>query len=182
MKNFRLVNFLVLLAIVGLLLGGTWMGSHKYNISASNSQILPKEILNNFPLRDLNGKSYYLVQFRDRTIILHVWASWCVPCREEFPALIKAVKDREDVMLIAFSVDSSEKAMRKFLGPLADGAQNMLMVWDKDGTISAQRLGIISYPESYVLLPGFKQVAYFRGGVNDWASALEELGSKPGNH
>lgn len=36
---------------------------------------------------DAEGNELSLASFRGRTILLNVWATWCVPCREEMPAL-----------------------------------------------------------------------------------------------
>jgi thiol-disulfide isomerase/thioredoxin len=36
---------------------------------------------------DTDGKTVTLAAFKGRTILLNVWATWCVPCRKEMPAL-----------------------------------------------------------------------------------------------
>jgi thiol-disulfide isomerase/thioredoxin len=37
--------------------------------------------------RDGNGNERHLVEWRGRTVLLNLWATWCVPCRKEMPAL-----------------------------------------------------------------------------------------------
>lgn len=37
--------------------------------------------------QDASGKSLTLANWRGRTILLNLWATWCVPCRKEMPAL-----------------------------------------------------------------------------------------------
>jgi thiol-disulfide isomerase/thioredoxin len=37
--------------------------------------------------QDTSGKPLTLEQWRGRTILLNLWATWCVPCRKEMPAL-----------------------------------------------------------------------------------------------
>lgn len=37
--------------------------------------------------RDAGGRGRSLADWRDRTILLNLWATWCVPCRKEMPAL-----------------------------------------------------------------------------------------------
>lgn len=37
--------------------------------------------------QDEQGRSLTLSYFRGSTVLLNVWATWCVPCREEMPAL-----------------------------------------------------------------------------------------------
>jgi len=36
---------------------------------------------------DAAGKSLTLSDFRGRTVLLNLWATWCVPCRKEMPTL-----------------------------------------------------------------------------------------------
>ena len=38
-------------------------------------------------LRDADGKPLTLAHWRGRTVLLNLWATWCVPCRKEMPAL-----------------------------------------------------------------------------------------------
>ena len=37
--------------------------------------------------RDGGGKALTLADFRGRTVLLNLWATWCVPCRKEMPTL-----------------------------------------------------------------------------------------------
>ena len=47
-----------------------------------------------FSAVDLTGRPVRLVDYRGRTVLLNFWASWCIPCRKEFP-LFKAVEGKE---------------------------------------------------------------------------------------
>ena len=40
-------------------------------------------------LTDLNGKAQSLSQWRGKILVVNFWATWCLPCRVEIPALIK---------------------------------------------------------------------------------------------
>ncbi len=51
--------------------------------------------------KDKAGKDITLANFQGQTILLNLWATWCVPCREEMPALEKLQQDKADD---AFSV------------------------------------------------------------------------------
>ena len=37
--------------------------------------------------RDASGTERHLADWRGRTVLLNLWATWCVPCRKEMPAL-----------------------------------------------------------------------------------------------
>ena len=48
-----------------------------------------------------------LVDFRGRVVLLNVWATWCVPCRKEMPALdrLQARLGGNDFLVIPLSID-----------------------------------------------------------------------------
>jgi thiol-disulfide isomerase/thioredoxin len=61
-------------------------------------------------LPDLQGKTWKLVDFKGKAILINVWATWCGPCRGEHPYLQKfydKVKDRGDVQVLTFNIDDS---------------------------------------------------------------------------
>jgi thiol-disulfide isomerase/thioredoxin len=43
--------------------------------------------LPNLAFKDAEGRARTLAQWRGRTVLLNLWATWCVPCRKEMPAL-----------------------------------------------------------------------------------------------
>ena len=54
-----------------------------------------------------------------RATLVNVWATWCEPCREEFPALLQVAnaRSRDGVRLVLISADFADQlpAIRKFL-------------------------------------------------------------------
>ena len=50
----------------------------------------------------------------DKILLINVWATWCIPCREEFPDLVKlADKYRRELEIIAISVDYEDEIETK---------------------------------------------------------------------
>jgi cytochrome c biogenesis protein CcmG/thiol:disulfide interchange protein DsbE len=67
-----------------------------------------------FSTYDLNGKRVRLVDYRGSLVILNFWASYCLPCRHEFPLLAQAdARDRVTVLGVIYK-DSAGNA-RKFM-------------------------------------------------------------------
>ena len=61
------------------------------NIILNNEKNIEKKLFNIF---DLNSK--YVVNF---------WATWCIPCKKELPALKKMKIDNKDLKVIIISID-----------------------------------------------------------------------------
>lgn len=65
---------------------------------------LPKA---NLSLKNADGQRVKLSDYRSKVVVLNFWATWCVPCAQEIPMLVKAEKDYgpRGVTFIAASVD-----------------------------------------------------------------------------
>ncbi|MGA7490417.1 MAG: TlpA disulfide reductase family protein [Xanthobacteraceae bacterium] len=47
----------------------------------------PSRPIPDLAFRDASGNERHLADWRGRTVLLNLWATWCVPCRKEMPAL-----------------------------------------------------------------------------------------------
>jgi thiol-disulfide isomerase/thioredoxin len=73
---------------------------------------------NQFTFKDKNGKNVSLDNFLGKYIYIDVWATWCKPCREEFPfldSLKKHFKDENALQIISVSVDKDFPKWSKFV-------------------------------------------------------------------
>lgn len=67
---------------------------------------------------DADGAPKTLKDFRGKTILLNLWATWCAPCREEMPSLerLQQAIGSEKFEVVALAVDRTGlEAARKFL-------------------------------------------------------------------
>ncbi|MEW6195220.1 MAG: TlpA disulfide reductase family protein [Bacteroidota bacterium] len=52
---------------------------------------------------------------KGKPLFLNLWATWCVPCREEFPSINKLADENKDVDFIGISVDFPEEVDSKII-------------------------------------------------------------------
>lgn len=59
---------------------------------------------------DAQGAKKSLADFRGKTVLLNLWATWCVPCRKEMPALNALQKDQggADFEVVAVNIDTRD--------------------------------------------------------------------------
>lgn len=78
-----------------------------------------KLVLKNSPkltFRDLNGKEVLLSDFKDKLVIVNVWATWCSPCLREMPTFKELLKklNRKDLILLSVSIDQKLAKLKDF--------------------------------------------------------------------
>ena len=60
--------------------------------------------------QDASGAQKKLSDWRGRTVLLNLWATWCVPCRKEMPALdeLQAKLGGNDFEVVAVNIDTRD--------------------------------------------------------------------------
>lgn len=102
-----------------------------------------------FDLQTLDGRRLTLAELRGSPVVLHFWASWCIPCREEAPLLTTAdAKYRPDGLRVLGVVyqDSAENA-GDFMGRYGQSYPGLL---DPDGR-TAIDYGVFGIPETFFI-------------------------------
>ena len=55
-----------------------------------------------FTLKDVNGNTVSLADYKGKTVLLDFWATWCGPCKKSFPAMKQAVNRFKDDSTVKF--------------------------------------------------------------------------------
>lgn len=117
-----------------------------------------------FDAADLQGRSVHLSALRGRAVFLNFWATWCVPCRTELPAIGRlAARVDKSAAIITIATDSKEPDVRAMMH--ARGVR-FPVVFDGTGAIAA-RYEVTGIPTTLLLGPDgivVKRIA----GVRAW--------------
>ena len=76
----------------------------------------------NLAFEDAAGKKLTLADFKGKTVLLNLWATWCVPCRKEMPTLdaLEQKLGGPDFQVVAVNIDTRDpdkpKAFLKDIG------------------------------------------------------------------
>src|SRR5262245_5037288 len=76
------------------------------------------EALPEIKFLDADGRERTLADWRGKTVLLNLWATWCLPCRKEMPALdrLQATLGSDQIQVVAISVDRTGlTGAKKFL-------------------------------------------------------------------
>lgn len=113
------------------------------------------------------GQAMSLADFRGKTVLVNLWATWCVPCREEMPALdkLQAELGGSDFQVVAINVDTRNPDKPKAwlqengiknLAYHADPAGKLLQVLQKSGHV-------VGLPTTFVVDPAGCEIAILKG-------------------
>ena len=116
---------LAAIAIVGVIYfsGGTPVrapqGGGQAETASSRSFVMHEapRPLPEITFEDGNGEALTLADLRGKTVLLNIWATWCVPCREEMPTLdaLEADLGGPGFEVVPLSVDrAGAEVVRKF--------------------------------------------------------------------
>ena len=94
--------------------------------------------------------------------LMNIWASWCIPCRDEHKFLMELKKDRK-IELIGFNYKDNFKNAASFVKDL--GNPYNIIISDKDG-IESINWGAYGVPESFLIHEN-KIIRRFIGPINN---------------
>jgi len=141
-----------------------------FYISLKNTNIYSPEVELNKHIPKYSStsfKSENLIDYSeifdsDNFILLNIWSSWCVPCREEHYLLMKLSKQK-NITLVGLNYKDDLNNAKKFLNQLGNPFKEILI--DIDG-VQAIEWGAIGVPESF-LIQNNKVIKKFIGPLNE---------------
>ena len=118
---------------------------------------------------DEEQKPLSLAQWKGRVVLVNLWATWCVPCRKEMPALAKLQQrlGSEDFEVVAISLDrQGAEVARPFLDEV--GAEALKLYLDPSTDVLAQ-FKAVGLPATMLIDRSGRELGRMFGPA-DWAS------------
>lgn len=117
---------------------------------------------------DAKGKEVRLADFKGKTVLLNIWASWCAPCVAELPSLDQLQEEfqDQDLVVIAISMDQSQSDARDFF---TKTSIKHLALYHDPSFGFASDLGVSGLPISVLFSKSGRELARIAGEV-DWTS------------
>ena len=94
-------------------------------------------------LRNANGETVQLADYKGGPLVINLWATWCPPCRREMPVLERAQRQRPDVTFLFVNQAESMQSVSTFLATQGLTLDNML--FDASGRLG-QAVGSMALP------------------------------------
>ncbi|MGB1251409.1 MAG: TlpA family protein disulfide reductase [Candidatus Promineifilaceae bacterium] len=115
-----------------------------------------------FDTVDINGNPVALSDFAGQPIIINYWASWCGPCRIEFPHLQEAYEQYQDEGVVLLAVNQQEDAATA-IDYFRELGLSFTPVLDEDGEIGKQYQIGRTLPTTFFINPAGEVAAVHRG-------------------
>ncbi|MEJ2306009.1 MAG: TlpA disulfide reductase family protein [candidate division WOR-3 bacterium] len=124
-------------------------------VGTKKSMIAP-----DFTLKDTADVEHSLYDYRDKTVLVNFWATWCPPCAVEIPHLVELYRKYKEkgVVILGLSLDTDPKQIKYFMNknqmeyPVLLGARKLIKTYaikgiptayliNKDGIIVEKFIG-----------------------------------------
>ncbi len=133
-----------------------------------------------FTLPALDGSQVKLSDLKGSVVLVDFWASWCVPCKKELPALDalarQYVEAKKPVVVLAIGIDKDRANAEKLIGALKVGSLRVLL--DPDGKVPSD-YDVPTMPTSVVIdakgLVRHVNAGFEPGDERKIAGQIEEL-------
>jgi cytochrome c biogenesis protein CcmG, thiol:disulfide interchange protein DsbE len=103
----------------------------------------------NFALQSPDGRTVKLSDLRGQVVLVNFWATWCIPCRDELPAIQQVYSEQKDQGFTVLEVNEQEtpKAIEEFAATI--GAMPPIVL-DRDGSVM-QQYQLKGLPDTFVV-------------------------------
>ena len=137
-----------------------------------------------FALKDADGKTVHLADYKGKVVLLDFWATWCGPCRIEIPWFTDLERTRKDKGFEVLGVSMDDNGWEDVKPFLAQMKVNYRVVIGDDATTQAYG-GVDSLPTAFLIDKQGKIAAIHigldGGGRKEFEDGVDELLGETGD-
>jgi peroxiredoxin len=158
----------IILVTMGLLLLGNTAYATQDLFEAMGMAKLPGKPATDLTLPTLDGTQVSLQSHRGKVVFLNFWATWCIPCREEMPAMeqLHQTFRSQGLTILAVNLKESPEQVKAFMDKYHLSFTALL---DHDGSIFRD-YAVTGLPTTYLISREGTLLARGVGG-RDWTKA-----------
>lgn len=114
-----------------------------------NQSSEPIPITGNISIQTITGQTQSLNSYKNKVIILNIWATWCPPCTREIPFLIELQREYgpKGLQIIGISMDENIGTVKKFVK--VEGINYPIGMFNKN--IETTLGAIYSIPTTFII-------------------------------
>lgn len=144
-------------AAVLLALGLLWIGVSARLPGGTDTPGIPAPkagfLAPDFTLETLEGEVVTLSELQGQAVLVNIWASWCLPCRAEMPAMQQVYEDyREQGFTILAVHATNQDNAANAADFAAEHGLSFPILLDPDGTVG-EMYQVTALPSSFFVLP-----------------------------
>jgi peroxiredoxin len=162
--------------LMGLVIvsGSAWMAFSRnlvdpLTLSDETTSLEPAAVVGHpapdFALSTLDGEIIRLSDFKGKPVLINFWATWCSPCRAEFPDFQKASVDNADTLVIIGINNTSTDQKDQVPAFVQEFGVTYPIVLDESGD-TAKAYGIMGLPTSIFIDRNGNVNEIFTGPIN----------------
>jgi thiol-disulfide isomerase/thioredoxin len=116
-------------------------------------------------IKAVDGTAFRLSDYKDKVVVLDLWATWCGPCRMEIPHLVELSDEYRDkgVEVIGLTTEDPQSDAVKVRDFAKEFKINYKLGWSPREVSLALMNGNTSIPQTFVIAPGGRIITKFRG-------------------
>jgi len=170
-SNNQMVLFWFVIIFSAILLAGYFLFSGSERSKQDTALFAPqeREQVPRWEVESLaEGPAADSPSLRGKIVVLHFWASWCPPCRKEFPHFIKWAEKNGggEIAVIPVSLDQNKEEGKAFFEKYSRELPGYF-----DAGKTAERFRVNGIPATFVL-DRKGRIAFSREGALEWTGSV----------
>lgn len=171
MKTARIFAIVIGVSVAVFSSCSRWEQPAEVSHGSSNLKAAP-----DFTLKDANGSSVKLSDYRGKVVLLNFWATWCGPCKIEIPWFMEFEQQYKNKGFAVLGVAMDDDGWSVVKPYIAEKKMNYRVVLGND-SVATEYGGIEALPTTFVINQDGQIVASHIGLINkdDYLKEIQSL-------